>query len=331
MDGGSEFYLRFDHAVVKVRADSQELSGPLKDYLKHHLVKKGPAQAEISLKYKKILSPIPTHARAALRYYGLKAFMDQGRTYFTDFRSYLTLEPDGKKAAAFVSPETIEESGMYFFTHIFFTISLFELLRHHGVFFLHSAGLISPRGKSYVFPASAGQGKSTLAVYLLREGYKYLSDDTIFLTNSTGKVSLTGFEKVSHLPEEVVARFEELKSFKNAPRLESKGKQLVDLELAFPERRVRESKASGAIIFLNKIDGVKSALKPLSKIEAFHLLLGQSPFAYVNPELAQSHFDIFREFLAANRVWVLDSGRDWVENPKVLTNILESALSERRS
>jgi hypothetical protein len=329
MDGGSEFYLRFDHAVVKVRIDSHALSGPLKDYLKHHLVKEGPAQAEISLNYKKILSPIPTHARPALRYYSLKAFMDQGRTYFTDFRSYLTLAPDGKTADAFISPETIEESGMHFFTHIFFTISLFELLRHHGVFFLHSAGLISPRGNSYVFPASAGQGKSTLVVYLLREGYKYLSDDTIFLTNGSGKVSITGFEKVSHLPEEVVSRFEELRPFINAPKLDGKGKKLVDLELAYPERRAGESKASGAIIFLNKVDREKSALKPLSKIDAFHLLLGQSPFAYVNPELAQSHFDIFREFLAGNRVWVLESGRDWTENSKVLTGLLEQAVSER--
>ena len=45
----------------------------------------------------------------------------------------------------------------------------------------------------------------------------------------------------------------------------------------------------------------------------------------------QAISDIFREFLAGNRVWVLDSGRDWVENPKVLTNILESAVSERRN
>jgi hypothetical protein len=328
MGEGQEILLRFDQAGVLVRTDDERLSGPLREYLSRHLVKQCPAQAELSLKYKKILSPIPTHARPALRYYGLKAFMLNGRTYFTDFRSYLTLEPDGKKAEGFISPETIEESGMHFFTHVFFTIALFELLRHHGVFFLHSAGMVSPEGNSYIFPASAGQGKSTLVVYLLREGYKYLSDDTLFLANGAGKVRVTGFEKLSHLPEEVVERFEELKPFLNAPRLNGKGKKLVDLDLAFPKQRLSRSTGEGAIVFLNKVDAADSALRPLSKLEAFHLLLGQSPFAYVNPALAQSHFDLFSEFLAENRVWALDSGRDWMENPKALTDLLERAVSK---
>lgn len=328
MSKGEDFRLRFGHAGVTVRVDSKELSGPLKSYLNHHIVDDSPSQSLIELHYKKVLSPIPTHARTALRYYSLKAFMDQGRTYFTDFRSYLTLEPDGKKAVAFISPETMEESGMHFFTHIFFTISLYELLRHLGVYFLHSAGLVSPGGRSYVFPASAGQGKSTLVVYLLRQGYKYLSDDTVFLTNCRGRIRISGFEKLSHLPEDVVCRLEELQPFANAPRLGKNGKRLVDLEQAFPGSMLRESNNPGAIIFLNKVDREQSALRPVSKIDAFHLLLGQSPFAYVNPGLAQSHFDIFREFLAENRVWILESGRDWVENPKVLGYLLEQAVRE---
>jgi len=331
MPESESFCLRFDHASIKVKCSSPELSARLKEYLRLHVRPEEDCHAGLEVHLQKVLSPIPTHARLALRYYGLKIFFHSGRTYFTDFRSYLTLDESGRKAEAYVSPETIEESGMHFLTHIFFTISLFEMLRHQGVFFLHSAALVSPEGKGYVFPASAGQGKSTLAVYLLRRGYKYLSDDTIFLTQNGKSLNILGFEKVSHLSEEVIGRFAELKIFSDAPRLENRGKQLVDLEKAFPGSRVHENRKSGAIIFLNRVANGKSALKPMSRLEAFHQLLGQNPFAYINPGLAQKHLDIFKQFVAQNQVWLLESGKDWIENPNVLQGLMEGAVSERKN
>jgi len=327
MSKGKELRLRFGDAGIWVRADSDQLVKPLQNYLSRHLVREHSCPARLELHWQKTLSPIPTHAGLVLRYFGLKVFFESGRTYFTDFRSYLTLEPDGKNAVGFISPETLEEGGRHFFTHIFFTIALFEMLRHQGIFFLHAAGLVSPEGKSLVFPASAGQGKSTLALYLIREGFKYLSDDTIFLSRSRGRVFISGFQKLSHLPEEIFSRFPELKLFKNAPRLESKGKRMVDLEKVFPDRRSPGSSAPGALVFLQKTEEGKSRLAPLSKHSAFQLLLDQSPFAYLNPALAQEHLNILRDFVASNSAWALASGSDWTKNPRLLTTLLAAALN----
>jgi len=315
---------------VLVRSESEELLKPLRSYLRHHLSAVDSPRAEVDLRLKKVITPIPSHAPLALRYFGLKVFFLEGRTYFTDFRSYLTLEPDGKRAIGFISPETLVESGVYFFTHIFFCLALFEILRHQGFFFLHSAGLVSPAGKSYIFPASSGQGKSTLSVYLIRQGYKYLSDDTVFLARNAHGVKSLAFEKVSHLPEHLIKRFDELRSFKNAPRLEPRGKKLVELERIYPALKAKEADASGAVIFLNKVDNGRSRLKPLSRAEAIYLLLCQNPFASVNPALAREHLDTFRDLLCANRVWVMDSGSDWISNPSILTRLLESAIKERK-
>jgi hypothetical protein len=322
-----ELRLRFGDGGICVRADSEQLLKPLKNYLHEHLVPEYECPATLQLHLRKTISPIPTHAALVLRYYGLKGFFEAGRTYFTDFRSYLTIQPDGKKALGFISPETLKESGLHFFTHIFFTIALFEMLRHQRIFFLHSAALVSPGGQSLIFPASAGQGKSTLTLYLIREGFGYLSDDTIFLSRAGGRVCMTGFQKLSHLPEEIFDSFTELKSFKNAPRLESRGKKMVSLEKVFPGRRIHENLSTGALFFLQKTKNRPSRLEPLDKIHAFQLLLDQSPFASINPGLAQEHMNILRDCVAANRTWLFKSGSDWLRNPRLLKTILAAALN----
>jgi len=324
-----ELHLRLAGAGVLIRSESASLLGPLRAYFGSPENVEADYAAEIDLYDKKILSPIPTHSKLALRYFGLKVFFHEGRTYFTDFRSYLTLEPGGGKAAGYISPETLAEGGLHFFTHIFITLALFEMLRHQGVFFLHSAGLVSPEGRSVVFPASSGQGKTTLALYLIRNGYHYLSDDTVFLRRSSGKVQIHGFPKVSHIPEEIFGRLPELAPFKDAPWLDQ-CKKIVDLDKVYPGQRTRGNAAPGAIIFLKRTSRDQSELKPMDKLEAFPLLMCQSPFAHINPDLARSHLDIFRDFVAASRVWSLESGTDWIVEPSMLKTIIEAALNGRR-
>lgn len=321
------FVVKFGKALVSIRADSEELLCPLSEYLKEHIVESKTFDAEIDLGLKKIFSPIPTHSRLVLRYFAVKIFYLRGTMYFTDFRSYLTLYPDGKKAIGFISPETLEESGTHFFTHTFFTFALFEILRHHGVYFIHSAGLISPEGTCYLFPAEGGQGKSTLSLYLIRQGYQYLSDDVIFLEGDSKDLRVLGFRKLSHLSEELLPRFAELKALRNARNLDGKGKKIVDLDLVYPGKRVEQMSGKFIIIFPKRVSESASRLKALSALEGFHLLVSQSPFAFINPCLAHRHFQIIRDLLSRSRVWSMESSSDWIERPELLNELLSEASS----
>ncbi len=317
--------VKFGKALISVQTDSQDLFDPLSAYLREHRVESDDFDAEIELNLKKILSPIPTYARLALRYYAVKVFYLEGRVYFTDFRSFLTLEPGGKKLIGYVSPETLEESGIHFFTHTFFTLALFELLRHQGFFFLHSSALISPEKKPCLFPAGGGEGKSTLALHLIHQGYRFISDDIVFLSRASGRVTVSGFKKLSHLSLEAMKRFPELAQLKHAPSLDGKGKKIVDLDRVYPGQRADQAGGKFLLIFPKRVDNGNSRLQPLSSLEGFKLLLSQSPLVFIEPALAKEHMGILRDLIGSSRLWLLESGKDWIEDPMVLKNLIGRA------
>jgi hypothetical protein len=64
----------------------------------------------------------------------------------------------------------------------------------------------------------------------------------------------------------------------------------------------------------------------LNRLEAFDLLTTQSPFAYINPSLSREHLNILRDFITGSRIWIMDSAVDWMQDPLILKNTLQSAL-----
>ncbi|OQY47035.1 MAG: hypothetical protein B6242_05990 [Anaerolineaceae bacterium 4572_78] len=50
----------------------------------------------------------------------------------------------------------------------------------HAGLFLHAGGVVK-QGKSIIFPGSSGAGKTTLAIWLLRQGFDYLTDEAVFI------------------------------------------------------------------------------------------------------------------------------------------------------
>lgn len=55
---------------------------------------------------------------------------------------------------------------------------------------LHAAG-VAARGKAYLFAAATTTGKTTLTAYLLHEGFSYLSDDCLLISNQDLTLSPT--------------------------------------------------------------------------------------------------------------------------------------------
>lgn len=322
--------LKFDFAGVKIfiQSPSIRVLDFVDEYFAHHKAEFSQPDAQITLWEKKIFSPIPTTARLALRYFGLKIFFEQGWTYFTDFYSYLILNPEAREAFGYISSETIEE-GLDFFAGIVLTFLFYEILRHRKRFFLHSSAVISSENKIFLFPASSGQGKTTLTVYLLQNGYKFLSDDTIFILPNSDQLVFSGLKKPVHLPIELAQKFSNFDIIAQSPELKGLRKKIIDLEKIFPQAQIKKASGDYSIIFLEKTDKPKSYLEPISKAEALVKLLEQSPFVFINPALAQSHLKTFSKLVnSAKKLWQLKSARDWLENPILLKNLLERAGKE---
>jgi hypothetical protein len=82
------------------------------------------------------------------------------------------------------------------------TLQLMERVTYHladrsqgGVLF-HAAGLCK-EGNAIVFPGSSGSGKSSLALWLAAQGYRYLSDELVFVPS--GGLECQGLRRPVHL------------------------------------------------------------------------------------------------------------------------------------
>ena len=315
--------LEFAGNKLLLKTDSEQIKELVSEYFAHHLCEKNSFFAQLKLWEKKIFSPIPSRAKLMLRYFGLKIFQAGGWSYFTDFSSYFLVAPEGKNALGYISSETLKKDQGKFFTAIFLSFVIFELLRYQGVFFLHCAGLVSPKRKIYLFPAGSRQGKSTITVYLVQQGFKCLSDDTIFICQKNQELNFYGFHKPCHLP---VNLFQKLSSSqKLSPQISGEDKIEIDLEELFPQSKLPSAKGEVVLIFPELKNQPQSRLQPLSKTQALVKLMEQSPFFYLNSRLAKIHIKTLSELVNNSQLWLLESSSDWLEQPEILLKLVEKA------
>jgi hypothetical protein len=78
-------------------------------------------------------------------------------------------------------------------------------LRRCGLYELHAAGLVAPKGAGLLAVGPSGSGKSTIATQLAAAGWRYLSDDTLLLSSDGGEVSARALRRVFAVAEPTLA------------------------------------------------------------------------------------------------------------------------------
>jgi hypothetical protein len=120
---------------------------------------------------------------------------------------------------------------------------LFELFRQNGLYPYHSAGL-SKDGYGLLMPGQSGNGKTTLSMELINNGFSFLSDDWCFLSRSEGKYMLTGFLEDVNIYTENVKHIKKLKHIKSSDK---NIKVPVNIKKIFPESIIRETELKGIL------------------------------------------------------------------------------------
>ena len=101
-------------------------------------------------------------------------------------------------------------------THALLTVALIETAKRFERFPLHAAGL-ALRGQGVLIPGTSGAGKSTTSVALVRAGFDFLADDTVFLTSTPGGIWVAGFPDEVDVTERTVAMVPELGHLAGSP------------------------------------------------------------------------------------------------------------------
>lgn len=120
-----------------------------------------------------------------------------GQTYFfVSHDSVVRAGVDNKSCIEVWIGQSLASRERAALARLIFNASM-TALRRTGLFELHSAGLVEPKGNGGVLVIGpSGSGKSTLATQLASAGWQYLSDDTLLLYRIGDSVAAHALRRV---------------------------------------------------------------------------------------------------------------------------------------
>jgi hypothetical protein len=197
-------------------------------------------------------------------------------------------------------------------------IAIAVAARGAGLFHLHAAALVLPRGDVAVVVGGSGAGKTTTTLALLEAGADYLGDDALFLTTGGGGLRAVAFPRAFHLGPATLAAFPRLAPY--AGPLPPRGdKRAVDPRSAFPGRsRPSVPLDPGRVlaIFPTVTGGPTTEVLPIPRADAFgHILASSAALVVEGLPGRDENLALLRALLGAARCAEVRLGADALADP----------------
>jgi hypothetical protein len=208
---------------------------------------------------------------------------------------------------------------LWLLSHPLFTLPLVEMLKRRGLWALHAAGLLW-NGKAVILPGASGSGKSTLTLALVRAGFGFLGDDTLFLKPGPAGLRLLAFPDEVDLTDETAAFFPELGPLRAEPRREGWRKRRLRAEETYGAPLAAEV-APGLLVFPRISGRDESTVAPMEPGEA--LIELASNVLLTEPSSSQAHLDALATLTEASSCWRLETGRDLDGAVRLLRSLAE--------
>jgi hypothetical protein len=269
---------------------------------------------------------IPKKCREVLRADAFCGYELGNEFYLTDGSSLFHLSPakgegHAHLAASFFTKPIVAQANFWCF-------GLLKLLRPLGLYSLHAAGLASSDAGGTLLIGSSGVGKSTLAIGLIRAGWRYLSDDAVFLTHGSQGVQALACRRSFYIDAARSCDYSDLSMGEEAPDTNGGKRRRIGIHEAFTQQYV--SRCLPHILIFPRIKRQEqSALKPLDSVGALQILLAQSAPQLFDPSTIDHHLDLLKRLLQQTEKYELEAGTDLYHEPAKLVNLLEQARGER--
>ena len=254
------------------------------------------------------------------RVYGMSlgdiVYCDAEESLYVDWgKGFKALCHTGEGLARISMP--VESDKLQVATHHLFNLCLFELLKRHGRYNIHAAGL-SSGGQGLLFTGTTGSGKSTLTVAMLRAGFGLLGDDTLFLSQSCEGIRAQAFPDEIDVTEQTAGFFPELPAFSDA-RKNLRNKAQIVAEEVYQTGWV-ESCIPRILLFPKVANTPISVLKPVDPEHA--LLELATNIMLTEAHSSQAHLDALGGLIRQCDCYRLETGRDFDTLPNRLRELL---------
>lgn len=260
--------------------------------------------------------PLPADSIQAIKSPSITSYSNGKEIYFVSKDcSIVWLNLITKNAKGFLKKEILND---LIELHSLIGSPFVETLKYHGLYFLHSAALHC-NGVGYLISADGGCGKTTTSLSLVREGFKYVSDDSLFFEELNGKIIVHPLYTNFHIDQDLAERFPEVARGKNLTIPEGI-KVSVDISQIFLGSFIPRLRPD-VIIFPKLTSNGESQLYTLSQMEVYRRLLKQTVLA-VDKEVSRNQLKALEKLVKQTVGFELLSGRDIYEDPKGLLPLI---------
>jgi hypothetical protein len=212
-------------------------------------------------------------------------------------------------------------------THPLLTIALIEVLKRRGRYNLHAACAATTDG-GVVVAGPSGAGKSTLAIALARAGWRFLSDDMVFLVTGARGGEVLGFPDEVDVTDQTLAMFPELAAAARSPEVAGRDKSSLRLEDALgltPLLRCRPS-----VVVLPAV--AHRSRTTLSAVGAAEALVELAPNVLLTEaSSARAHLAALADLVEHTPCYRLETGRDLGEVVQVLADVVTRTTGPARA
>jgi hypothetical protein len=267
----------------------------------------------------------PPWAREVFRADGFTGLEEADDFYLSDGASFMHLQAAQGQGTAHLVPTFFRKPLPV--QRTFWAFGLLKLLRPHGFFSLHAAGIVSPAGTGVLLVGPSGSGKSTLTVGMLRHGWHYLSDDAVLLRRQQRHVIALAFRKYCAVDASAAAAYTDFSWGKTLP--DSAGRTRIQLRLAdaYPDRAVAQC-VPRVLLFTKIVSAAHSTVRRVDPIHALQYLLAQSGPQLFDRRTMARHLDTLQYMVRQAIPCELCAGRDLYLRPDLLASLLDHAGEE---
>lgn len=253
-----------------------------------------------------------------LRYWNVASFRDGIRHVFsTADGSMLTADLAAGRGWARLSPELLSVRASVFSDLLLAT--LLEMLRHRGVFPIHAAALVRDT-TGHLFFGQGGNGKTTVALALIKGGFRYLADDKVLLRGEPEGVAALAVSRRFNIDPEMARHYPELGVLEALPPLPCSVKRAFDVSRLYPGAFAPECRV-GVIVHVRRTPGERGRLVPLSPIASFFELIRHTVVS-VDKTGAARQLALLRDLVRQSRSYRLDNGDDLHGSPERILDLL---------
>ncbi|MBE0428765.1 MAG: hypothetical protein IBX61_02710 [Thermoleophilia bacterium] len=249
-------------------------------------------------------------------------YVKEGRLRYQEVpgAGWVVADPDEGLAVAFVEPDIA--ACAWSVAHVIFFPMWAQLLKTRGVFPIHAAGL-ERRGKGVLFPGKSGCGKSTLSLHLLRQGFRLLGDDTVFVRRARGGAEMLFFPEEVDVCSETVDLYPQLALARNLTEDRWQPRARVNLNDVGSDAVIESCRTDLLVFPVISADGL-TRWERVGQTEALAELILYA-FLFMDPQTSEENFALLASLVQTAGCYRLHMGLDGAKLAGAVDEIIAAA------